>query len=166
MNWLTRHLKVEIKDSDSVLDVGCGLMAPYMYSGITNVTGVDIYQPYLDKAKKEFNVVCMDVSKDMGMFETNSYDHVTALDVIEHIDKELAINLINEMCRVARNKVILYTPIVWRPNKLVDGKDAWGYENIHQEHKCIFSIKELESLGFKCKVLFTDGNIWAVNKLK
>lgn len=166
MNWLTSHLETEIGIKDTVLDLGCGLMEPYKDSKIKEVIGVDVFKPYLDVIKKDYKVFHADLVWDMLYFVDKSFDVVCALDVIEHIEKKASLELINHMERIARKKVVIFTPSKWDDNKLKNGLDAWGYSNKRQEHKCLYTKEELEGLGYDCKFIGSENQMLAVKVVK
>ncbi len=89
-----------MKDSKSILDVGCGVgrfisKAPQQIKGVdNNIETVEICQ------KKGFSVVKGDVTK--LPFEDNSFDGVYCSHVIEHLYPEQAHRLLYEMARVLK----------------------------------------------------------------
>jgi len=84
-----------------VLDVGCG-------TGV----GIDI----LSKTARKVNGIDVDYKlqkenieiKNIAEVNSKSYDIVTAVDVIEHIEED--INFIKDLIRVARHKIFITTP--------------------------------------------------------
>jgi 2-polyprenyl-3-methyl-5-hydroxy-6-metoxy-1,4-benzoquinol methylase len=84
-NMLKRYLRGDIK---TVLDVGCGRGVFPAYSQAVS-TGVDIYADSLERAIHYGNYQTlkqMDVTK--LDFPDKSFDAVTSIEVIEHLNKE------------------------------------------------------------------------------
>lgn len=143
-------LLLKIHDGDKVLELGCGRESLIVKSGLvkrTNVTGVDIFQPYIDSHRKDGlykNLICGDITK--MDFAPHSFDAVVCMDVLEHLSKQDGKKLLVNMPKWA-NKIILTTPNGFANNKIhVDG-------NEHQEHISGWSIDELRGYGYKVRGL-------------
>lgn len=135
-----------LRDSKSVLDVGCGVNSPlakikkHFYS-----VGVDIHKPSITKSKnsrihdeyKVGNVLSID-----KLFKKRRFDAVVALDLIEHLPKQKGWELLRKMTSLAKKKVILLTPNGFVPQHPYDG-------NEFQEHVSGWTVKDFRSHGFK-----------------
>jgi len=147
VNWLGELVQKEVSPSDTVLDIGCGRM----YS-ITNlyphykpttlksksIVGVDINKCSLTFVKERirstlFNMVQHDLTKTLP-FQDKSFDVVLLLDILEHLKLEDAIKLLYESTRVAKRKIIAFTPAAFTRNV----ENAIRMENPLQEHRCLF----------------------------
>lgn len=135
----------------SVLDVGCGLSLKSKYIDADIRVGVDIFEPYLKAIESEvpYVVIKHDIRDLDSIFIPNSFDLVIACDVIEHLEKEEALQLIKQCERIAKKAVILETPKGFVPQDL----DILGF-NAHdlQTHKCGWEPRELEALGYTVTV--------------
>lgn len=132
---------------NSVLDVGCGLSLKSQYIDADIRVGVDIFEPYLKAIESEVPYVAVkhDIRDLDSIFLPKSFDLVIACDVIEHLEKEEAIQLIKQCESIAKGAVILETPKGFIPQDL----DILGF-NAHdlQTHKCGWEVGELEALGY------------------
>lgn len=140
---LIEHLRNELMDCKTVLDLGCGRNSPIQYISIPYTMGVEVFDPYLaeSRAKGIHNeYVKYDVRKIE--FKENSFDAVLALDLLEHLTKKEGINLIKKMEKIAKKKVIIFTPNGFLFQEEYD-------ENIWQTHKSGWAVKELKDLNFK-----------------
>ena len=103
-------------DTKSLLDLGCGrgIIAAICRShrDIERLVGVDIFEPYLERLNKyRFydQVLKHDLNQPLP-FDDRSFEIVVAAEVVEHLEKEKALNLIQEAERVGSRKVIITTP--------------------------------------------------------
>jgi ubiquinone/menaquinone biosynthesis C-methylase UbiE len=144
--WIIRNL---IGDAKTILDVGCGdgeAMIKINHDKKYQVTGVDLYKPYLEKAK-ESGVYKRLVKSDLRKikFKQNSFDVVLASQVIEHLSKKDGLKLLSQMSKIAKDKVVVATPNGYVPFEPFEEKDG----NPLQIHKSGWEIAEFESLGYK-----------------
>jgi len=143
-----RHeIRELLEDSTTVLDVGCGKFSVLRnFDNIFSV-GIDKFQPYIDKSRKQgihdkyYNADVMDIGK---MFGESSFDCVMLLDLIEHLKKKDALKLIKVSEKIAKKKVIIFTPNGWMDQDEYDG-------NPYQKHKSAWHPDELERLGYSVK---------------
>ena len=136
-------LKQELKDCESVLDLGCGPDSPLQYcSNVQHSVGVEAFQPYLEESKKK-QIHSEYVSKNIGNldFEENSFDAVIMLEVIEHLEEQEGLEILKKLEKWARKKVIISTPNGFFPQKVVDN-------NPMQVHLSGWDIPKIKSLGF------------------
>ena len=136
-------LKQELKDCESVLDLGCGPDSPLQYcSNVQHSVGVEAFQPYLEESKKK-QIHSEYVSKKIGNldFEENSFDAVIMLEVIEHLEEQEGLEVLKKLEKWARKKVIISTPNGFFPQKVVDN-------NPMQVHLSGWDVEKMESLGF------------------
>ncbi len=138
------NLKEWLADCDSVLDLGCGSDSPLkLVKNVRNKVCVEAFEPYILKSKKsgihdkyiKSNIAEVD-------FPDRSFDAVIILDVLEHMEKEQALEMINKIKKWARKRVILSTPNGHMPQEEI-------HNNPLQKHICSFSVDELEKMGFK-----------------
>ncbi len=109
--WIMEHLKNNLKHGDKILDVGCGggflsnALAEKKYKG----TGIDISRESLGVAK------AYDVTDSVEYvhadafdlpFESGSFDAITAMDFLEHVEYPDA--AIKEISRVLRPEGLFF----------------------------------------------------------
>lgn len=118
---------------ETVLDVGCGI-------GETTVLikklgldayGIDLHKPHLDLAR----ILAREngISEDMFIeghggqlpFPSNHFDVVTLFVVMEHLDDDIAKNLLREIRRVCRGTLFILVP-----NKLQKRDDHTGLAGV------------------------------------
>jgi len=148
-NQFSLTLEKECTGIESLLDVGCGSNSPIrpFSKKIPRVVGVDNFQPSIDKSRaagihgeyRRMNVLEMD--KD---FPPRSFDVVMALDLIEHLEKKDGLRLLASMERIARRKVVIFTPNGFQEQFEFDG-------NLSQVHKSGWDIDEMRSYGYRVR---------------
>lgn len=127
-----------------MLDVGCGNGSPLRFLSGVRLVGVDGYAPALEEARKngthdEF--VLGDVKRISELFPAKSFDACVALDVIEHLPKEDGWRMAEAMERLARKRVIIFTPNGFVPQKSKDGD--------LQEHLSGWTADEMRPRGYE-----------------
>lgn len=145
-SWIIRH---HLGNAKKVLDVGCGegwLMSQINDDKKYQVTGIDLYKPYLKQAKV-YGVYKKLIYGDIRKLKIppNSYDTVMSSQVVEHLEKKEALKLIKAMEKIAKKKIIIGTTNGYFPYDPYGGHD----DNPLQVHKSGWDIKELEDLGYK-----------------
>jgi len=198
MNWLGELIQKEILPTDTVLDLGCGIMQATTdsltktsrkrfarsdlllnyFRDVKNLTtqslvcksllGCELIDKYLEKAKNYFPVIKFDLTDNnqFDIFKDNSFDVVIALDVVEHIEHNQTLKIIGHMERIARKKIIIYTPAKFETNEK-NVENAWGMGvNPFQEHKCYIPPTRFESWGYRVTFPEPDKNTLAIKVLK
>ena len=162
MNWLGKLVKRKINQEDTVLDLGCGIQLANDGIRAKSVLGVDIWPVYLNAIKDKINTVKISMS-ELDRFVDKSYDIVICLDVVEHLDKDLALKVIDECKRICRKRAIIYTPSNFNDN--MDAvPNAWDLGiNPHQEHRCLLDLNDFNSRGYYTEIV-TDNGIFAIWK--
>ena len=159
MNWLGKLVQRRLQPDDTVLDLGCGIQQANDRIRAKSVLGVDIWDVYLNQIKDKINTVKLSMS-ELDRFMDGSYDVVLCLDVVEHLEKQLALKVIDECKRIARKKAIIYTPSEFKDN--MDAvSNSWDLgENPHQKHLCVLDLNDFSSRGYMTQIV-TDNGIFA-----
>lgn len=141
---LRREIRGECR---SLLDLGCGRASPagLLVADLERSVGVDLHEDALGaSADSGFHheYVCSDVLSVEPRFGAASFDCVTALDLIEHLTRAEGFRLLESMERMARRKVIVYTPNGWLSQTAYD-------ENQLQEHLSGWSVEDFRARGYR-----------------
>ena len=115
--------------------------------------GIDIFAPSLEKSKKKKihnEYYKINYSQAEEIFKENSFDCVLASDFIEHLEKEDGYKLLEIMERLAKKKVIIFTPNGFLPTGEYEG-NPW------QVHKSGWTVEEMRKKGY---------NVYGINGLK
>jgi len=150
---LRRHLLA----TKTVLDVGCGdgsLMDYLNDDRIFKVTGVDLFVPYIEKAKTRKcyqKVLRGDIRK---LRFVDQFDAVLCSQVIEHLSLREGQNMLSKMEKLARKRVIIATPNGFLEQHEYD-------QNPHQVHHSGWNVADFEKRGYRvfgqgAKVLFGE----------
>lgn len=144
----------EIEECETILDVGCGSDSPLRYFRRRKSTGIDIDKTSITKASHEkiheryIRANILNIDK---IIQKKSFDAVIALDVIEHLKKEDGKKLIKKMEKIAKKKVVLFTPNGFLPQEAYDN-------NKYQMHRSGWRVSELRSNGYR--VIGANGLKW------
>jgi hypothetical protein len=107
-----------------------------------------------------------------------SVDTIFLLDVIEHVEKEEGLQLLRETEKIARQQIVLFTPLGFMPQEQLDGEDAWNLNGgAWQEHKSgwlpedfddtwmIYACKDFHKVDSKGNLLDKPfGAFWAIKE--
>lgn len=149
-NFIT-ELKYELKGCNQILDVGCGDSSPLKYIKYSGYkVGVDGFAPSIKKSKKAkiHDKYYLNNLKSIDkIFKSKSFDCVIGLDIIEHFEKQEGLQLINKMEKIAKKKIILFTP-----NGFVSQGEF--NNNPYQVHKSGWNPEEMRKLGYRVKGIY------------
>ncbi|MBU3957248.1 class I SAM-dependent methyltransferase [Patescibacteria group bacterium] len=136
-------LKQELKECQSVLDLGCGPDSPVKYCNLEYSVGVDAFKLYIQESKKKKihnKYLLKDITKTD--FKPKSFDAVIMIDVLEHLEKKQGEKLLEKAEKWAKKKVIVSAPVGFLPQASID-------DNPFQSHRSGWAVEEMEKLGYK-----------------
>ncbi|MFH1454837.1 MAG: methyltransferase domain-containing protein [bacterium] len=143
---LHSQLEKALKCCKTVLDLGCGGDSPFAaISKNFYSVGIDAFEPSIKTAKElgihneYFLMNVMDIDKK---FSANSFDCILLTDLIEHLEKKDGILLIEKMQKIAKKKIVIFTPNGFYPQ-------GEFYNNPFQVHKSGWDPKEMKERGYK-----------------
>jgi 2-polyprenyl-3-methyl-5-hydroxy-6-metoxy-1,4-benzoquinol methylase len=136
----------ELRDCKSVLDLGCGPSSPLQYcKNIKYSIGVEAFLPYLEESKKKnIHSEYLDKKIEDLNFPENSFDAVIMIEVLEHLPKEVGVEILKKSSKWAKKKIIVSTPNGYFPMDAVDG-------NEHQRHLSGWSVDVFKRIGFSVR---------------
>ena len=162
MNWLGGLVQKLVTESDTVLDLGCGIMTAIDGLKYKSYLGVDVWMPYLEHIKHKQNVLQMDVTENLEQFLDDSYDVVLCLDLLEHLELKQADYVLSHLNRICRKKSIIFTPSKFDTN-IEATKNAWDLgECSFQTHKCLIPRELLYKKQYSIRTDNTDGGYFGV----
>lgn len=144
-------LRLRIKNSKDlrVLNVGAGdpfdpgLHSQLRFFEFKSLVHLDIYEPSVRKCTRadwgagEVSFIVGDIRA----FDLSAYDLVLMFDVVEHLPKKDALDILGRVGRA-----LIFIPIESKPMK----KNS---ENPYQQHLSVWTEDEFKALGFKTEVL-------------
>jgi len=130
-----------IRQTDTVMDVGPGLRPMNYFRPKLHIL-VEAFAEYSNilwhRHSDDKSVMLLQGRAEelLPIFSDNSVDSVMLLDFIEHLPKETGSSVIAEAERIAREQIVVFTPLGFMEQHIEDGeKDAWGLSGGHlQEH--------------------------------
>lgn len=138
-------LRKALEGCASVLDVGCGFSPLLRQLGVSHAAGIEGYQPAFEKAQKlktHDEIVLGDVRELSRHFKEGQFDACIAMDVIEHLPKEDGLRLMRDMERIAKKKVVFFTPNGFLPQRHAVNSDL-------QEHLSGWEAGEVKEYGYE-----------------
>lgn len=166
-----KYLAEQLQGMKSVLDVGCGSNSPLalikkdFYS-----VGVDLHQASIEKSKKQAihddykMISVLDIDKE---FAENSFDCVIANDLIEHLSKEDGEKLIKAMEKIAKKRVVIFTPNGFLEQGIYDNNpwqkhlSGWEVDEMRSKNYKVIGFNGLKSLrGEYAKILNKPQKLW------
>lgn len=190
LKWVTKDdelptAKKIIREVDVVLDIGPGIRYQRIIWPKIHIC-CEPYEEYVQHlvdsvtSDKRFVVIQCDWEKTTSLFPSKSVDSIFLIDVVEHVDKELGIHLLKKCEEIAREQIVIFTPLGFYPQIHVDGrKDRWGMNGGEwQAHKSgwtpedfddtwnIIAVKEYHfDDGYGNKLDPPVGSMWAIKNL-
>lgn len=130
-----------VKETEVVVDIGCGIV-PMNYFRPKLHLMVEPWQEYSNilayrhSGDKSIIIIRTGALEALHQLGDNSVDSIFLLDVIEHLEKEEGRKVIIESERVAREQIMIFTPLGYMPQHVENSQaDGWGLSGrAVQEH--------------------------------
>jgi len=141
-------LQEELKDCQTVLDLGCGPSSPLQHcKNIKYSVGVEAFKPYLELSRKrKIHTKYLNKKIEELDFPEKSFDAVIMIEVLEHLPEKTALLMLKKAEKWTKRKVIVSSPNGFIPQKAVDN-------NPFQKHLSGWSFKKMWSLGYESRGL-------------
>ena len=130
-----RIVEARVAHSEVALDVGPGIRPQAFFRPAVHICA-EPFLPYVERMRElhqgdeRFVYLNCTWERALGLFPDKALDSVFALDVIEHLDKDEGRALLREAVRVAREQVVIHTPLGFFPqhHPPESNRDRWGME--------------------------------------
>jgi SAM-dependent methyltransferase len=166
-------MKLQMNESSTskVLEIGCGVGGNVgLLSQSRNYLGIDMHRPAIDYCSEkfpQFNFQCTRVEDIPQEFSSNKFDSIYILDVLEHIDDQLAILKSTQNYLTQNGRILLTVPafeFLWSPhddfvhhvrrytkNSLKKTLEEAGYkvERISYFNSILFPLALIQRLGMR-----------------
>jgi SAM-dependent methyltransferase len=134
-----RYLWADLDECESVLDLGCakGNLVKIAPTGNRiRYMGLDVYRPYLAEfARTNYagNISTDWIQGDASHvpFTSRSFAAVVALELLEHLDKNVALQVVSEMERIAKRKVVITVPNGFVKQSAYEGNEFQTHRSTH-----------------------------------
>lgn len=130
-----------IEPALSVMDIGCGIR-PQQLIVPDFLICVEPHFEYANILTKNLSgtnsiVIQLDAKTALMTFPDRSVDTIFLMDVIEHMTKDIGLEVLKECERVARKQVVIFTPLGFMPQEMhAGGLDGWNLNGgTLQDHK-------------------------------
>ena len=157
-NWLLEFNNTVSK----VIDLGPGRGTYHKYyarkAHILNHAywiGIEVWEPYLKEfgLKDIYNEMYIEDVRFFNFSKIGNIDLVFAGDVLEHMTKEEAIQVVSEVLKYSK-KLIISIPIIYHPQDAYEGnpfeihiKDDWSHEEVLNTFPHIKKHHKGEAIG-------------------
>ncbi len=176
VTWVERKeakdaVRARVRRTDVVLDVGAGIRPMDYFRARTHLV-VEPHKPYIEtmlagqKDPRRFVPLNGTWDQVLPLLPDDAVDSVFALDVVEHMEKEDGVKFLAEAERVARQQVMIFTPLGFFPQSYEHegAEDRWGMDGAYwQTHRSGWDPEDFGD-GWElvcCKAFHTkddDGN--------
>jgi SAM-dependent methyltransferase len=168
-----RELKKAVgMDCKTLLDVGCGSDSPTKaFSRRFYSVGIDANKSSLEKSKKTgiHNEYFHMAFSELYKFEPCAFDCVVALDVIEHLKKADGFRLLDNIERIAKKKIIVFTPNGFIPQRTYENdplqvhRSGWTSNEMRARGYRVIGINGLKTLrGERSLIRYSPKPFWAL----
>jgi cyclopropane fatty-acyl-phospholipid synthase-like methyltransferase len=141
---LQSKLKRELKNCQTLVELGCGVKSPVSECA-KNVfaVGIDghLHSLLANKRSGYFKDYVLADLNHLPL-KNNSFDCVAAFDVIEHLTKHQAKMLIENIEEISKKKIILLTPNGFNPKCHLEDDSSL------QIHRCGWTLDEISKRGY------------------
>ncbi|HUW17753.1 MAG TPA: methyltransferase domain-containing protein [Sedimentisphaerales bacterium] len=150
-----------IESAHSVLDVGCGL-GDYLEKYTNNsqrVVAVEPYLPYLREGQKKAPWAEFKNTDALTYFAQTDekFDCVLLIDVVEHLEKEQAVQMVQRAIKHSRKTVFCQTPFGVHEQH----RDLWNMGGDYwQTHRSVWDNTNLNELGFSFYTIWRNWYEW------
>lgn len=168
------QVQTAIGSCSSILDVGCGKNSPLRFIPKAHLVGVDGFAPAIEEARQRGThdeLLLGDVQKLTGLFDSKQFDACIALDVIEHLPKEEGWRMLESMEKLARKRVVIFTPNGFVPQHSKDGDlqehlSGWTAEDLRPHGYEVFGMCGPKSLRGEYHIIkYKPRAFWALVSL-
>jgi hypothetical protein len=138
-----------VRETEVIVDIGCGIV-PMNYFRPKLHLMVEPWKEYSDiltyrySGDKSVIIIRTGALEALSQLADNSVDSIFLLDVIEHLEKEVGSQVVTESERVAREQVVIFTPLGFMPQHMENNQaDGWGLGGgAVQEHRSGWEPKD------------------------
>ena len=133
----------------TILDLGCGSGHPFIGTEFPVLIGVDVWKKKFEMPEYD-QVWFHDIKKITELYPQKFFDVVTCIDVIEHLEKQEGFKLLEDVEKIAWDKIIIFTPKKWTENKeAVENENYWSYGNKYNYHQSHWTEKDFIDRGYE-----------------
>lgn len=134
-----------------ILDVGCGFgewgfLIRTRKSGVPYLVGLDIWRPHLERLCKlrVYDELIFEKFPPIPLRD-KSVDISLSCEILEHLPKEVCLELLWELERVTKELIIVSTPLNWPQEEV--------YGNSYERHVSSLSPRDFAQRGYETKVV-------------
>jgi SAM-dependent methyltransferase len=150
--WVAYNVPMSV---DSLLDVGCGtgslgfILKTNWDRKIKRLVGIDISEPFIQECKKlgvYDEVFVYDLNKLPLPFKHKEFEVTVLVDTLEHLEKDVGWELLEELERITYSKILITTNKYWLEAKEI----SETMRNPYLMHKSLWTEKDFAFFGYEC----------------
>lgn len=145
-------MKEQMKRCDSVIEFGAGHFEMIGALNCSTRMGVEIHKPYIERRICDERVIpiCADATVAAKQIPENSFDGAMLIDFIEHLEKPTALDLLDNVERIATRVILVHCPAGQHPQT----EDVFGLGgDEYQTHRSQWEAEDFESRGYVVVVI-------------
>jgi len=146
LEWVERDALYDrattlVRPACSVLDIGCGLRPQSIIPTPNVLVCVEAHDEYVTELRRRFAGTTTLIIQDrvpacLAVLPDGCVDTIFMLDFIEHLDREAGRQTLSECERIARQQIVVFTPLGFLPQDETGETDGWGFHgNYWQTHR-------------------------------
>jgi hypothetical protein len=141
-----------VAPADVVLDIGSGIMPQPLFIPRVHIC-CEPFLSYLSRLQEKtrltrhrFVYLQMGWQEVVNSLPPGSVDTAILVDVVEHLEKDVALKLLEQTVRLVRRQVLVSTPLGFCRQHYEPGEtDAWGMDGvIWQEHRSGWDVSDFD----------------------
>jgi len=149
---LRAAVRQAVAPSDILLDIGSGIMPLSLWVPRVHIC-CEPFHSYLTRLQEEtrparhrFVYLQMGWQEVVNALPPGSVDTVVLVDVVEHLEKNVALKLLERTVRLVRRQMLVSTPLGFCPQHYEAGQaDAWGMDGAAwQEHRSGWNLSDFD----------------------
>lgn len=140
-------IKEQMKSCESVIEFGAGHFEMIGALNCATRIGVEIHRPYIERRICDASVIpiCADATVIAKQIPDESLEGVMLIDFIEHLDKQTALEMLDDIERIATKSLVVHCPAGKHPQS----EDAFGLGGDEfQTHRSQWEAEDFESRGY------------------
>ncbi len=140
-------IQQQMQSCESVIEFGAGHFEMIGALNCPTRLGVEIHPPYIARRICDASVIpiCADATVIAKQMPKDCFEGVMLIDFIEHLDKQSALALLDDIERIASKAILVHCPAGEHPQS----EDVFGLGgDEYQTHRSQWEAEDFEARGY------------------